>query len=113
MDHLHREPLGGGLFIYVTDSYHFTTDTILLADFSLQRGAKRCADLGTGCGTIPLLWLRENPLLQIDAVELQEDACALARRSAEENGLSDRVNILSADLRDLKGRLPLLGARPR
>ena len=106
MEHLHREPLGGGLFIYVTDSYHFTTDTILLANFSLQRGAKRCADLGTGCGTIPLLWLRENPLLQIDAVELQEDACALARRSAEENGLSDRVNILSADLRDLKGRLP-------
>ena len=106
MNHLHREPLGGGLQIYVTDSYHFSTDTILLSHFSLQRGRKKCVDLGTGCGTIPLLWHRENPQLEIHAVEIQKDACALAQRSVEENQLGDMITVHHADLRDLKGVLP-------
>ena len=40
MKNLHLEPLGGGMEIYVSDSYHFSTDTILLADFSKPAGAK-------------------------------------------------------------------------
>ena len=106
MNNLHLEPLGGGLQIYVTDSYHFSTDTILLAHFSLRKGSKKCVDLGTGCGTIPLLWHRENPKLTITAVEIQEDACALAQRSVDENGLSGSISVLNADLRDLRGKLP-------
>lgn len=106
MNHLHQEPLGGGLQIYVTDSYHFSTDTILLANFSLQKGHKKYADLGTGCGTIPLLWHRENTQLEIHAVEIQEDACALAQRSVEENQLGDAITVHHADLRDLRGVLP-------
>ena len=86
MKNLHLEPLGGGIEIYVSDSYHFSTDTILLADFSKQTGAKRCADLGTGCGTIPLLWLKNEPRLTVDAVEIQEQACALLQKSVEHKG---------------------------
>ena len=77
MKNIHTEPLGGGVSLLVSDSYHFSTDTILLADFSLPAGAKKCVDLGTGCGTIPLLWLKNNPKLTVTAVELQEDACSL------------------------------------
>ncbi len=106
MTNLHLEPLGGGLQIYVSDSYHFSTDTILLAHFSLPSGKKRCADLGTGCGTIPLLWLRENPNLDIAAVEIQNEACELARRTVEFNGLEQNLTILNADLKELKGKLP-------
>lgn len=40
MTNLHLEPLGGGLQIYVSDSYHFSTDTILLAHFSLPSGKR-------------------------------------------------------------------------
>ncbi len=58
MTNIHLEPLGNGMEIFVSDSYHFSTDTILLADFSQPANGKRCADLGTGCGTIPLLWLK-------------------------------------------------------
>ena len=106
MTNLHLEPLGGGLQIYVSDSYHFSTDTILLAHFSLPSGKKRCADLGTGCGTIPLLWLRENPNLDIAAVEIQNEACELARRTVEFNGLEQYLTIFNADLKELKGKLP-------
>lgn len=106
MHNTHLEPLGNGIEIYVSDSYHFSTDTILLADFSLPAGRKRCADLGTGCGTIPLLWCRHNKNLEIAAVEIQEDACALAQKSVEHNNLCESIKIINDDLKDLKGRLP-------
>lgn len=106
MQHNHIEPLGAGMQVYVCDSYHFSTDTILLADFSRPLGRKKCVDLGTGCGTIPLLWLRDNPALTIDAVELQEEACALTQKSIEHNALQDKMTVHHADLRELRGVLP-------
>lgn len=106
MTNLHLEPLGGGIKIYVTDSYRFSTDTILLADFSMPSGAKKCVDLGTGCGTIPLLWLKSNRAVSVDAVEIQGNACALACDSASLNGLDDKMKVFNADLRKLGGILP-------
>ena len=106
MENIHLEPLGGGIEIYVSRSFHFSTDTILLADFSKQQGAKLCADLGTGCGTIPLLWLKHNPKLNIAAVEIQKDACRLLRDSIAHNHLEDRLAVYNADIKDLKGVLP-------
>lgn len=105
MTNIHLEPLGNGINIYVSDSYHFSTDTILLADFSKHNGHKKCVELGTGCGTIPLLWYKHNQKLEITAVEIQEDACTLANKSVEHNNLSDKIKILNADLKDLKGKL--------
>ena len=106
MNDIHREPLGSGMEIYVSKTHRFSTDTILLADFSLPTGKKYCADLGAGCGTIPLLWLKKNPSLTVAAVELQEDACALLRDSIACNRLSDRLTVVNADLKALKGILP-------
>jgi tRNA1(Val) A37 N6-methylase TrmN6 len=106
MQNLHKEPLGGGMEIFVTDSYHFTTDTILLAHFSNRRGGRRRIDLGAGCGTIGLLWLKENRSLEVTAVEIQTDACELLSQSVRLNGLGQHLSILNADLRELRGRLP-------
>ncbi len=106
MTNIHLEPLGGGMEIYVSDSYHFSTDTILLADFAQPTGSKKCADLGTGCGTIPLLWLKCNRQITVAAVEIQADACALLRRSAAHNGAAAQLDVFCADVRALKGVLP-------
>ena len=106
MKNIHREPLGGGIEIFVSESYHFSTDTVLLADFAKPSGAKLCADLGTGCGTIPLLWLRDDRRLSISAVEIQEDACALLRDSVTLNHLEEQLAVIHADIKDLKGKLP-------
>ena len=102
MNNIHLEPLGNGVKIYVSESYHFSTDTILLADFSKPKAYKKCADLGTGCGTIPLLWLKGDKSLKIDAVELQQNACKLAEKSVELNGFADNMRIINADLREFQ-----------
>ena len=107
MNDMHLEPLGNGVKIYVSKSYHFSTDTILLADFSMPKSGKKCVDLGTGCGTIPILWLKRDRSLTVDAVEIQQNACELAQKSAELNGLTDTLRIHNVDLRELKGKLPL------
>ena len=99
MNNKHLEPLGSGIKIYVSDSYRFSTDTILLA--------KKCVDLGTGCGTIPLLWYKNNNRLDITAVEIQENACKLFSQSLEYNNLHDKIRIVNSDLNKLDGALPL------
>ena len=88
MENLHLEPLGNGIEIYVTKSYRYSTDTILLANSSKPAGSKKCAELGTGCGTIPLLWCRDNRNLKVDAVEIQENACTLAQKALNTTGFA-------------------------
>ena len=105
MNNIHLEPLGGDINIYVSDSYHYSTDTFLLANFSLPKGRKKCVELGTGCGTIPLLWCRHNKSLEIKAVEIQENACILAQKSIDYNNLNNQITLVNEDLRNLKGKL--------
>lgn len=102
----HFEPLGGGISVIVSQNHRFGTDTVLLADFASPRKTERAAELGAGCGAIFLLWCREQAPAHCTAVELQTDACDMARRSVEYNHLQDRVSVLHADLRRLKGALP-------
>ncbi|MCR5653299.1 MAG: methyltransferase [Ruminococcus sp.] len=99
------EPLGGGIGIFVDDMYHFSTDTILLADFSAPAKGIKAADLGAGCGTIPLLWTRNDRTIDITAVEIQSEACELFRRSIEHNGI-ENIDVKNIDLRELAGVVP-------
>lgn len=100
MEELSWQPLSREAGVLVSRVHRFSTDTILLADFSLPRGGERCAELCAGCGVVSLLWaLRAKPG-RVWAVELQEDAAALCRESAARDGLSDIVEVLRADLRD-------------
>ena len=104
---LRREELENGVFALVSDSFSFGMDALLLARFALRCAprAANAADLGTGCGVIPLLWAAERPALRISAWELQAEGAAIAARAAEENGLSGRITVHCADL-----RLPVLPA---
>ncbi len=94
------EPLSPTAAVRVSRSHRFNTDTILLADFSMPRRGEACADLGTGCGVIPLLWaLRAQPRA-VWGVELQQEAAALAKQSVEYNKLENLIKIIQSDLRD-------------
>lgn len=101
----HFEPLGNGMKILVNELFHFSTDTILLADFSKPKKNSKAVDLGTGCGTIPLIWSRNDTSVNISAVEIQSEACDLARRSVDYNSLKN-ISVINADLKELKGVLP-------
>lgn len=102
------EPLGGNLCVCTSPRHRFGTDTILLSDFSRPKPKEqRAVELCAGCGALSLLWFRENKSdLTVDAVEIQEDACALLTRSAEKNGLLGRYRPVHADLRIGKDFLP-------
>ena len=105
----HWEPLGPGLKVLVSPCHGFNTDTLLLAHFSMPAPGQRCADLGTGCGVIPLLWCARGNPRQVLALELQEEGAGLAERSAAENGFSQKLQVVRGDLRDYKTLLPHQG----
>ena len=108
---MRTEPLGNGVQVYVTDTHHFTTDTILLAHFAAVKTGERVVELGTGCGTIPLLMIRDSSPESITAVEIQEDAIDLLKSSIDlnlQNGIERAALIhpLNGDIRELRSMLP-------
>jgi tRNA1(Val) A37 N6-methylase TrmN6 len=99
------EPLGRGIKIIVSDIHHFSTDTILLNYFSKAKPKDKVIELGTGCGTIPLLMKKECKAQEITAVDIQQDACSMLERSIELNRL-ENIKVINSDLKDLKGKVP-------
>ena len=97
------EPLWGGAKVLVTREHGFGTDGVLLADFSRPRPGETWADLGTGCGIIPLLWRARGWGKAITGVELQPEAAELARQSVEENGYGGEISLVEGDARQLEG----------
>jgi len=82
------------------------TDTFLLSAFPRLKPGQRVCDLGSGTGLLSLLLLAREPALSVTGVELQEGALALAEKAAAENGLTEHLAFLRADLRRLEGPLP-------
>lgn len=100
------EPFGAGIRIIVSDEHKFWTDTVILADFAQpKKKDKKVCDLGSGCGPIPLIWIRKGISAEITAVEIQENACSMFSRSLKINNIEDRVDIVNSDLRELKGKV--------
>lgn len=100
------EHLGGGNYVCVSREHTFGTDAVLLADFASPRSKDTAYDLGTGCGIIPLLWVRNNMADKIVGVELQKQGFEQACRSAEISGAEAKVKFINADIRDIKKFLP-------
>ncbi len=101
------EYLGGGISVLVSDVHTFGTDAVLLARFAGVRKKDVCCDLGTGCGIIPLLWLREEINECVTAVEIQKNACELVKLSVELNNLEGKLEIVNCDLKEYKQNLPM------
>ncbi len=99
----HLEPLGNGIKVIVSEEYHFSTDTILLADFSAPKKHEKVIELGSGCGTISLIWCRNIPPRSITSVEIQSEAADMIERSVSLNGLDEKIKVLNADLKELNG----------
>ena len=65
-----------------------------------RRPAARVLDVACGAGWSSLAIADAYPLVGIDAIDLAEDAIALARRHAAGEGLADRVRFRVADAAD-------------
>ncbi len=95
------EPLGS-FAIKVSGDHTFGTDAVLLADFAGRSSAEVAVDLGTGCGIIPLLLIKNEAAKSVTGVEIQSNAAALAAENAELNGIADRFKVKNADLKYIK-----------
>ncbi len=101
MQQSHREQLGGGRHVTVTEEHTFGTDALLLANFSEARPHEKICDLGTGCGILPLLLHRTAPAPLVDAVDCSPTAVALAQQNVLENGLEKQITVYEQSWRSL------------
>lgn len=97
--------MGNGFFINVSKNHTFGTDAVLLADFAATKKIKKHCDLGTGCGIISMLLLRDGVTESSVGVEISEEAIMLAKATAEQYA-KDSFTVLHSDLKELKGKLP-------
>lgn len=82
-----------------TDGLSFGTDAFMLASY-IDSKNKKCAELGSGTGIISLLLLQREKACEIYAYEIQEDFAKLTERNAQLNGMSDRIHVISDDIRN-------------
>lgn len=99
------EPLGNGFGLWVSGNHIFGTDAILLSHFAKAKKSDKMVDLGTGCGIIPLLMLRDGNLQTAVGVDISEEATALAQKTKEQLNL-EKFDVINSDLKDLKGKVP-------
>lgn len=101
---LKKEPLGKDYFVYVSPHHTFGTDAVLLSNFAAPKQKDKLVDLGTGCGIIPLLMLRENKPKEAIGVDISEEAIALLNKTIKELNISN-FKAINSDLNDLKGKV--------
>lgn len=99
-----KEPLGKGFFVNVSGHHTFGTDAVLLSNFARAAAKDKMVDLGTGCGIIPLLILRDKPLKSAVGVDISKEATDLAQKTKEELRLKN-FTVINSDLKDLKGKV--------
>lgn len=95
------EKLGMNKKIFISDEYKFSTDTILLSDFCKVKNDSLILDIGTGCGTIPLLFCRDGKGKHITAIDIQKDACSLLEMSIEANKFNNKISVIHGDIKSI------------
>ncbi len=99
-----KEPLGKGFYVNVSAHHTFGTDAVLLSHFAKAKPSDKMVDLGTGCGIIPLIMLRDGKLKTATGVDISEEATDLANKTIQELGLSN-FTVINSNLKDLKGKV--------
>ena len=87
------------------EGYRFSLDPLLLCDFAEPAAACRALDLGTGCGIIPLVLVRQQAC-SVVGVEHQEQMADLARRNVTDNGMEGQITVLHEDVTSLSKHFP-------
>lgn len=89
----------------------------LLADATIDAWLSdqtvRVLDLCTGNGSLAVLAAMAWPEVQVDAIDLSEDALAVARINVDRHGLTDRIRLLQGDgLSPAEGAYDLILCNP-
>jgi tRNA1Val (adenine37-N6)-methyltransferase len=74
-------------------------DAVLLSGFARVKDGAKVLDMGTGTGIIPILLEAKTKASHISALEIQEESADMARRSVKLNGLCDKIDIVTGDIK--------------
>ncbi len=101
---LKREPLGKDCYLYVSPHHTFGTDAVVLSNFAKPKLRDKLIDLGTGCGIIPFLILRDYDLPMSFGVDISQEATDLCEKTVKERKIKNFIAI-NSDLKELKGKI--------
>lgn len=85
-----------------TKGLTYGTDAYLLAAYMCELHAKTAVEFGGGTGIISLLTATKRRADKIVCCEIQPEFCRLIGENAAANGLSNRIEPLSCDVRELR-----------
>ena len=111
------EKINDNLSIYQNEgSLAFGTDAYLLSSYIKKQPKSLAAEFGAGSGVISLLLAARGKLTKITAFEVQEKIANIAAKNVEENGFSEKINVICSDIREIpsehNGRYDLVFANP-
>lgn len=83
--------------------FKFGIDAFLLAWFAHDgiRNGQSVIDLCTGTGIVPLLLSSSSRAAHISGLEIQQKSAEMAKRSVELNGLSQKIEIIQGDVKNV------------
>ena len=90
----------GYRIIQNTEKFCFGMDAVLLSGYAFAKRGEKVLDLCTGNGIIPILMAAKTQAERLVGIEVQKDVADMAKRSIAANGLSERINIICADIND-------------
>lgn len=96
------ERLSDKVHIAVSAEHTFGTDALLLSYFAKPKARDIAMDMGTGCGIIPLLWLREAFPKTVHCLDIQQNAFEQVQESIKYNGFESRLIPHLCDLREIE-----------
>ena len=76
----------------------FGMDAVLLSAFAKVRRGERALDLGCGNGILPLLLAAKGE--HYAGLEIQEESAGMAVRSVKLNGLEEKIDIVTGDIKE-------------
>lgn len=82
-----------------SEKFCFGMDAVLLSGFVGNVRGKQMLDLGTGTGILPLLLSAKTDIEHLTGLEIQPESAEMAQRSVDMNGLSDRISIVTGDIK--------------
>lgn len=100
------ERLSDNIKIAVSSDHTFGTDAVLLSHFATPKYKDKALDMGTGCGIIPMLWLRDDRQSDIHCLDIQQNAIEQVNASIKVNNLQDRLTPHLCDLREVSSEFP-------
>lgn len=90
----------GYCIIQDPDRFCFGMDAVLLSGFAAVKDGARVLDMGTGTGIIPILLEAKTGAAHLTGLEIQADSADMAGRSVALNGLEEKIDIVTGDIKE-------------